>query len=659
MKPLLFPRRLARLSSLLLLAPSLGLAATHTVTTADNASGPGDGQTSLLEALALAQNNDTIAFNIPGVGPHYIKTPETGYPPIEKSRLVIDGYTQPGAQPNSASLHENNNAALKIIIDSRDGGRFSLADYGDNGFGDTESAIFPLLFSQGTVIRGLAFIGVTGGDSPEDPYIYNIALIGASTEVKVQGCWFGLDPAAAPFPADNSGFISGVHGARAAVASFRWDSETSSSGLVIGTDGDGQNDREEFNIMTGNLLAIHLQTPDVRVSGNRINYLPDGRRWDNAIIQQHSTEVEIFENGGGDRNIIGTNGDGISDENEGNYFGPVTYDTCLEFWRPAIDVIIAGNYFGVSPSGDATYAPPPGTSLAAVRSDSSYRIGSNFDGKSDLLEANHIANFGSPAIRFNNVNASTSCRISFRGNSTRNIFGDLPIHSRKLAILPDEDPLTQEFLNAYSHVLEDPLLDSRPVIASDSTAALLKGSIPKPYDMNGLILHADFYLADPEALALIDEANPDGFPQGLTYLASRRVDGPDDSDAAPRDFAFANVPGVTAENLGRVICTAHYSMPGEGGFESTSIFSFPPQLTATPVGDLAVSIVVDPATGASILSWTGGQSGFAVEHSPTLLEGSWTNLLTTNERQAVIPRSGTSHYYRIKSGVAVSPGVAH
>lgn len=654
MKPLLFPRHLARLSSLLLLAPPLGLAATHTVTTADNASGPADGQTSLLEALTLAQNNDTIAFAIPGAGPHYIKTPETGYPPIEKSRLVIDGYTQPGAQPNSASLHENNNAALKIVIDSRDGGRYSLADYGDNGFGDTESAIFPLLFSQGTVIRGLAFIGITGGDSPADPYIYNIALIGASTDVKVQGCWFGLDPAAAPFPADNSGFIPGVHGARAAVASFRWDSETSASGLVIGTDGDGQNDQGEFNIMTGNLLAIHLQTPDVRISGNRINYLPDGRRWDNAITQQHSTEVEAFENGGGDRNIIGTDGNGISDENEGNYFGPVTYDTFLEFWRPAMDVVIAGNYFGVSPAGDATYAPPPGTSLVAVRSDSSYRIGSNFDEKSDSLEANHAANFGSPAIRFNNVNAPVSCRISFRGNSMRNMFGDLPIHSRKREILPDEDPLTQEFLNAYSHLLEDTVLDFRPAIASDSTAALIKGNIPKPYDMNGLITHADFYLADPEALALADEANPDGFPQGLTYLASRRVDGPDDTDAAPHAFAFANVPGVTAENLGRVICTAHYSMPGDGGFESTSIFSFPPQVTGAPAGGLVLSISADAATGASILSWTGGEGGFSIEHSTTLLDGSWRELLFTTQRSAVIPRDGAVHYYRIKSGIGIA-----
>jgi hypothetical protein len=38
------------------------------------------GQTNLTQALQLVQNGDTIAFNIPGAGPHYIATPAGGYP---------------------------------------------------------------------------------------------------------------------------------------------------------------------------------------------------------------------------------------------------------------------------------------------------------------------------------------------------------------------------------------------------------------------------------------------------------------------------------------------------------------------------------------------------------------------------------------------------
>src|SRR5205809_4687373 len=79
-------------------------AATITVTTTDNSSGPGDGQTSLNEAIQAAQPGDTIAFNIPGAGPHVIPTPLGGYPLIIADNLTIDGYTQPGSSPNTHSI---------------------------------------------------------------------------------------------------------------------------------------------------------------------------------------------------------------------------------------------------------------------------------------------------------------------------------------------------------------------------------------------------------------------------------------------------------------------------------------------------------------------------------------------------------------------------
>src|SRR5688572_25318424 len=84
---------------------------TVTVTTADNVN-PGT-QTSLLMALQNLQDGDTVAFNIPGSGPHYIKTPQTGYPVITRDNVTIDGYTQPGAAPNTNSIHARNSAQLK------------------------------------------------------------------------------------------------------------------------------------------------------------------------------------------------------------------------------------------------------------------------------------------------------------------------------------------------------------------------------------------------------------------------------------------------------------------------------------------------------------------------------------------------------------------
>ena len=62
------------------------------VDTADNDSPANDGKTSLLEALQGLQANDIISFNIPGAGPHVIKTPLGGYPLITKPGVVIDGF---------------------------------------------------------------------------------------------------------------------------------------------------------------------------------------------------------------------------------------------------------------------------------------------------------------------------------------------------------------------------------------------------------------------------------------------------------------------------------------------------------------------------------------------------------------------------------------
>ena len=76
------------------------------VTTADNSSPAGDGQTSFLEALTNLKDNETISFNIPGAGPHYLLTPPGGYPLIEKSGVTINGYSQPGASPNTAGLRQ-------------------------------------------------------------------------------------------------------------------------------------------------------------------------------------------------------------------------------------------------------------------------------------------------------------------------------------------------------------------------------------------------------------------------------------------------------------------------------------------------------------------------------------------------------------------------
>ena len=63
----------------------------------------------------------TIAFAITGAGVHVI-TPATPLPPITRSSVTIDGYTQSGALANTSSMPQTSNATIQIQIDGSTAG---------------------------------------------------------------------------------------------------------------------------------------------------------------------------------------------------------------------------------------------------------------------------------------------------------------------------------------------------------------------------------------------------------------------------------------------------------------------------------------------------------------------------------------------------------
>lgn len=76
-----------------------------------------DGAGSLWQAIADANaspGTDLIAFDIPGAGPHTIRPVAL---PIVTDPVVIDGYTQPGATPNTNGAGQGSNAVLTIELD--------------------------------------------------------------------------------------------------------------------------------------------------------------------------------------------------------------------------------------------------------------------------------------------------------------------------------------------------------------------------------------------------------------------------------------------------------------------------------------------------------------------------------------------------------------
>lgn len=137
-------------------------AATFTVTSSADTAGSSCAATctlrQALSAAGLAAGTDTIAFNIPGAGPHRISV-STALP--NAANTVIDGLSQPGALANTDPRASN--AVLKIILDGR-------------------TLTQTMLSGANLSLRGLSVLG--------PPAHVAVQALGGT----VAGNWFGVEP---------------------------------------------------------------------------------------------------------------------------------------------------------------------------------------------------------------------------------------------------------------------------------------------------------------------------------------------------------------------------------------------------------------------------------------------------------------------------------
>jgi CSLREA domain-containing protein len=130
------------------------------------------GAGSLRDAITCANSNpgtDTISFAIPGTGVHTI-SPLSALPTITDS-VIIDGYTQPGASPNTLAV--GNDAVLLIELN------------GTSGAGSAFTVTSPDNTFQGLVIN--SFPGASGDTG------YAFRLLSAGNTI--QGNYLGTNPA--------------------------------------------------------------------------------------------------------------------------------------------------------------------------------------------------------------------------------------------------------------------------------------------------------------------------------------------------------------------------------------------------------------------------------------------------------------------------------
>ncbi|MFO1461127.1 MAG: hypothetical protein U1G08_17195 [Verrucomicrobiota bacterium] len=565
-------------------------AADITVTTENNVNPP-SGQTSLAQALAAAQAGDTIKFNIPGAGPHVLVTPIGGYPLITVDNLTIDGYSQPGSKPNSNGILGGNNANIQIVLDSTDPSQGVNPDNPDqplrrstrllySGYGDSENAMLGVVGADGFKVRGLAFIGRQTAGSTEDPSIYAIALVQEALNAKVQGCWFGLKPGDEPTQANLKPMGS-------AVAAFRHrePTDTYSGGLTVGTDGDGTGDVGEFNVILGCHIALAIEAPNLRVSGNYVNVFPDGVSFvDVDAINQslldlgregNDASVEFMENGRQANNtIIGTNGDGKSDGNERNIVAHTAYEVHAEFYSNATNTVIAGNYFGIGVDG-VTAAPVPTSftpNFLALPGNADVRIGSNGDGISDSIEGNLLVQI--PGTRLSDSGKTVPLTVR-RNTYSGNAFDGFPFAD-------GENGTYEEY---YANALLEPVTGTLPVIDS-VVAGIMKGTLPAPNTANYPGHVVDVYVVDPKA----GEA---GLVVPGTYAGSFVEGSAADQNAAPNAFTV-DLKGMSIAPGAQIAIAVTYTGAAKGTPGTNSITG---PLSKAVVADIPV---VEPGSIESV-----------------------------------------------------------
>src|SRR5438477_3441072 len=231
---------IAAIALFLLGGVSVARADTYTVTNT-NVSGTASLAQAILDSNAHT-GQDTVAFNIPGSGIHLIDLSQSSLPEITDS-VVVDGYTQAGAHPNTLNVGDD-----AVILIQLDGGLVKR-----NGRG-------LVISGSNCLIRGLSITGFQF-DPSSDPLFFRvlggfgIQLRGAGTGNVIQGNLIGLKP-------DGLAPTANYTGVRVEAAQS-----------II-----GGNDPAARNVISGNNTGIEIQYPAAVIVGNYVGTDTTGMR---------------------------------------------------------------------------------------------------------------------------------------------------------------------------------------------------------------------------------------------------------------------------------------------------------------------------------------------------------------------------------------------
>ena len=199
-----------------------------------------------------------------------------------------------------------------------------------------------------------------------------------------------------------------------------------STNNIIGTNSDGISDALERNLISGNSDCgiVFIGSSNNKIKGNYIGTTKTGLvglpNFSDGGTNLAAVQITIRTSSS--NNIVGTDGDGVNDNIEGNVIGSATiaaasansfnYGIFISSASPG--TVIAGNYIGLGADGitPLNFKTTGGSFIDKAiynrNSSNSAVIGTNGDGVSDANEANYIGNAGS-GITLDNV---TTCVIA-------------------------------------------------------------------------------------------------------------------------------------------------------------------------------------------------------------------------------------------------------
>ena len=317
------------LAVLALCISAASLLAAEFVVTNTNEIGSG----SLAEAITNANNTsgrDSIVFNIPGAGVHKIDLSQAALPRVTDP-IVIDGYTQPGAKPNTLAV--GNNAVILIQLD---GG--AIPGRGTNGIE---------LSGGNSVVRGLSITGFSRGADQVSPGGNGLQLRRSGDGNVIEGNFLGIAPDGVTARANRQGVEVGtlqttiggiapearnvISGNSEAGVFVAWNT-TTISGNYIGTDATGTRSipnrrgilvggtepgnvliggtaEGAGNLISGNEVGMELGYSSF-LGGRSVPHFASGIQVDGNLIGTQSNVRHPLGNGvgiliGGSDNLIG------------------------------------------------------------------------------------------------------------------------------------------------------------------------------------------------------------------------------------------------------------------------------------------------------------------------------------------------------------------